>query len=59
MVQKAVRAGVGVLAAISAPTALAVRSAQAAGLCLIGFARDTDWVAYSSADRLTLERIAA
>jgi len=55
MVQKTVRAGVGVLAAISAPTALAVRSAQAAGLCLIGFARGVDWVAYSHADRLILE----
>jgi FdhD protein len=59
MVQKTVRAGVGVLAAISAPTALAVRSAQAAGLCLIGFARGVDWVAYSSADRLNLEPFTA
>lgn len=55
MVQKTVRAGVGVLAAISAPTALAVRSAEQAGLCLIGFARGSDWVAYSGADRLILE----
>lgn len=55
MVQKTVRAGAGVLAAVSAPTALAVRSAEAAGLCLVGFARGTDWVAYSGADRLVLE----
>lgn len=55
MVQKAVRAGVGVLAAISAPTALAVRNAEAAGLCLIGFARGADWVAYSATERLILE----
>jgi FdhD protein len=54
MVQKTVRAGVGVLAAISAPTALAVRTAEEAGLCLIGFARGTDWVAYSGAERLIL-----
>ena len=54
MVQKTVRAGVGALAAISAPTALAVRSAQAADLCLIGFARGVDWVAYSGAERLIL-----
>jgi FdhD protein len=58
MVQKTVRAGVGLLAAISAPTALAVRHAQAAGLCLIGFARGVDWVAYSGAERLTLETTA-
>jgi FdhD protein len=55
MVHKTVRAGVGVLAAISAPTALAVRSAEEAGLCLIGFARGSDWVAYSGAERLILE----
>jgi FdhD protein len=55
MVQKTVRAGVGALAAISAPTALAVRSAEAAGLCLIGFARGVDWVAYSGTEQLILE----
>ncbi|TWO69337.1 formate dehydrogenase accessory sulfurtransferase FdhD, partial [Caenimonas sedimenti] len=46
MVQKTVRAGVGALAAVSAPTALAVRTAEAAGLVLVGFARGDDWVAY-------------
>ena len=55
MVQKTALAGVGVLAAISAPTALAVRTAEDAGLCLIGFARGTDWVAYSGTERLILE----
>jgi FdhD protein len=55
MVHKTVRAGVGVLAAISAPTALAVRSAEEAGLCLIGFARGSDWVAYSGTERLIIE----
>ncbi|MED5619365.1 formate dehydrogenase accessory sulfurtransferase FdhD [Ideonella sp. BN130291] len=53
MVQKAARAGVGLLAAISAPTALAVRSAEQAGLCLVGFARGDDWVAYSHTDHLS------
>lgn len=55
MVHKTVRAGVGTLVAISAPTALAVRSAEEAGLCLIGFARGADWVAYTGAERLILE----
>ena len=55
MVQKTVRARVGALAAISAPTALAVRCAEQAGLCLIGFARGVDWVAYSATERLILE----
>ena len=39
MVQKAARIGVGTLAAVSAPTALAVRVADAAGLTLIAVAR--------------------
>lgn len=55
MVQKAVRAGAGTLAAISAPTSLAVRTAQEAGLCLVGFARGDQWVAYSGAERLIIE----
>ncbi|MBI5278448.1 MAG: formate dehydrogenase accessory sulfurtransferase FdhD [Burkholderiales bacterium] len=54
MVQKAARAGVGALAAISAPTALAVRCAEEAGLCLVGFARGADWVAYSGTAHLIL-----
>jgi len=52
MVQKTARAGVGLLAAISAPTALAVRTAHEAGLCLLGFARGDDWVAYAHSERL-------
>jgi FdhD protein len=59
MVQKTVRAGVGALAAISAPTALAVQTAQAADLCLVGFARGRDWVAYSATERLIVEPLAA
>jgi FdhD protein len=55
MVQKAARAGVGLLAAISAPTALAVSTADLANLCLVGFARGDDWVAYSHADRLIID----
>ncbi|THF65220.1 formate dehydrogenase accessory sulfurtransferase FdhD [Pseudothauera rhizosphaerae] len=52
MVQKAARAGVSALVAVSAPTALAIRQAQAAGLLLVGFARDGRRVAYSHAERL-------
>jgi FdhD protein len=40
MVQKAARAGFGVLAAVSAPTALALRAGQACGVQLIGFVRE-------------------
>jgi len=53
MVQKTARAGVGLMAAISAPTALAIRTADAAGVTLVGFTRGDDWVAYSHTERLT------
>ncbi len=39
MVMKAATVGIGALAAISAPTALAIALAQETNLCLIGFAR--------------------
>ena len=54
MVQKAVMARVYLLAAVSAPTVLAVQTAQQAGLTLLGFARDRDFVAYSHPERLGL-----
>lgn len=54
MVQKAAMAGIGLLAAVSAPTALAVRIAKDAGLTLAGFARGNRCVVYADdAYRLT------
>jgi FdhD protein len=47
MVQKAAMAGVGTLAAVSAPTALAVDTALQCGLALAGFVRGDDFVAYT------------
>ncbi|PPC91698.1 MAG: sulfurtransferase FdhD [Methylobacter sp.] len=52
MVQKTASAGVVVLAAISAPTGLAIRLANETGLTLIGFARDDQHVVYSHGHRL-------
>ncbi|CAN7298960.1 formate dehydrogenase accessory sulfurtransferase FdhD [Massilia sp. LjRoot122] len=52
MVQKAARAGYALLAAISAPTALAVQLADRAGLTLAGFVRDGRHVLYSHPQRL-------
>lgn len=54
MVQKAAMAGVGLLAAVSAPTALAVDTAQGCGLALAGFVRGDDFVAYAFPERFGL-----
>ncbi|MBK6852607.1 MAG: formate dehydrogenase accessory sulfurtransferase FdhD [Burkholderiales bacterium] len=48
MVFKTASAGVGLLAAISAPTALAVRTADAAGLTLLGYVRADRATVYGS-----------
>lgn len=53
MVQKAATAGIGLLAAVSAPTALAARQAEAAGLTLVGRARPGRLTAYSLPEQLT------
>jgi FdhD protein len=52
MVAKAARAGIGFIAAISAPTALAVDIARSAGVCLVGFARPGGCNAYAHPERL-------
>ncbi len=52
MVQKAAMAGAALLVAVSAPTARAVRTADAAGLTLVGFARGDDCVVYSHPGRI-------
>jgi FdhD protein len=53
MVQKTAWVGITLLAAISAPTGLAIRLANEAGLTLIGFARDGQHVVYTHPKRLT------
>lgn len=52
MVQKAATVGVALLAAVSAPTALAVRLAEETHLTLVGFARATRHVVYAHPQRL-------
>ena len=54
MVQKAAMAGIGMLAAVSAPTALAIRIARDAGVTLAGFVRGQRCMVYADArHRLT------
>ena len=55
MVQKTATVGVSLLAAVSAPTAFAIRLAHASGLTLIGFAREHQHVVYSHPSRLKSE----
>jgi FdhD protein len=55
MVQKTAAAGISMLAAVSAPTGLAIRIARKCGLTLIGFAREAQHVVYSRPERILHE----
>jgi formate dehydrogenase accessory protein FdhD len=52
MVQKAATVGITFLAAVSAPTALAIELAEQSGLTLVGFAREHQHVVYAHPERL-------
>ena len=52
IVHKAAAAGVELVAAISAPSALAIRLAEEAGITLVGFARDARMTVYSHPRRI-------
>ena len=52
LVQKAVLAGIPLLAAVSAPSSLAVSLAEQAGLTLVGFLRGPSMNVYAGAERL-------
>lgn len=52
IVHKAAHAGITVIAAISAPTSLAVSAADASGITLIAFARDEAMNVYTHAHRI-------
>lgn len=48
MVQKCATVGIGFLAAVSAPTALAIRLAEQTGVTLVGFVREHGQVVYTT-----------
>jgi FdhD protein len=54
MVQKAAVLGAPVICAVSAPTALAIRTAEACGLTLVGVCRADGFEVFTHADRIAL-----
>ena len=58
MVQKAAALGAPILAAVSAPTALALRVAEEAGITLVAVVRDDGFEIFTHADRIALEETA-
>ena len=52
LVQKAAAIGIPVLVAVSAPTALAVRTAEASGITLVAVARDDGFEIFTHPDRI-------
>lgn len=53
LTQKAVMAGIPVLAAVSAPSSLAVSLAEESGITLVAFLREDSMNIYTRADRIT------
>jgi len=54
LVQKAARMGAAVVVAVSAPTALAVRAAEGAGMTLVGIARSDGFEVFCGAARIDM-----
>lgn len=57
MVHKTAAARIGVLAALSAPTSMAIRAADAAGVTLIGFAARASCLVFTHPERLAVTAV--
>ncbi|MBN9021466.1 MAG: formate dehydrogenase accessory sulfurtransferase FdhD [Rhizobiales bacterium] len=58
MIQKAATAGIATLVAVSAPTSLAIRTAEAAGITLVAIARRDGFEVFTRPDRIVMEAAA-
>ena len=59
LTQKALMAGIPMLAAVSAPSSLAAELAEESGMTLVGFLRGASMVVYAGAERLLTGAVAA
>jgi FdhD protein len=57
MVQKSAMLGAAVVVAVSAPTALAVRLAEEAGITLIGVARADGFEVFTHPERIATQQV--
>lgn len=57
LVQKAAMIGAPAVVAVSVPTALAVRTAEAAGITLIGIAREDSFEVFSHGERIATHKV--
>jgi FdhD protein len=57
IIQKAVTAGVAVVAAVSAPSSLAIELARDANVTLLGFVRGSGFNIYASPERIALDTV--
>jgi len=57
MVQKSAMLGAAVVVAVSAPTALAVRLAEEAGITLIGVARADGFEVFTHSERIATQQV--